>query len=170
MTLRHLQKTDGSWDQLVRQWQDACVSFGEEFEDYACDALPVLEELIEEAPPADRARVVSLFLDGHYQAVCQVNRTHLPGYDGMVLRVRHLVLSPRLDFGDRPLEDYERVLTELLDGILKLSETEMVAPHIKFHFRSPADRQFFKTLRDSLERRGVFRILEMRGAWLYITK
>jgi len=114
--------------------------------------------------------VVSIFLDNHHQAVCQVNRALLPGYDGMVLRVRHLVLSPQLDFGDRDIADYGRILQELLQGILALSETDMPAPYIKLHFRSPADRQFFANLRTTLQRHGVFNEIEMRGAWLYITK
>lgn len=46
MTLRHLQRDDGSWDELEEQWRAACRSFREEFADYARDALPVLQSLI----------------------------------------------------------------------------------------------------------------------------
>lgn len=168
--LRHLRADDGSWEKFELEWRAACRAFGEDFDDYARDALPVLQQLIDESPAADRARVCAVYIAGRHEVVCQANRALLPGYDGEVLRVRHLVLSPRHDFGDASVEEYAVALSKLLEGIVRLSETEMEAPHIKFHFRSPYDRQFFDNLRRTLEERRAFKQIKLRGMWLYITK
>ncbi len=170
MTLQHLRREDGSWDGLVRQWTDECAEFDEDFDEYALGAIDVLESLIEEDLPASRARVVSLIDDGRHRLVCQANRADIKGYDGKVLRIRHIVLSPRFDFGSVDVAEYALVLTSLFAHVLKLSDVDMKAPHIKFHLRSPADRQFFAMLSQHLGAGNHFRHIAMRGSWLYITK
>jgi len=109
--------------------------------------------------------------DSTYDAMCQLNVAFLPGYTGKVLRVRHIIHSPMFDFDEgKTVDDYVNVLADIFSGVLSASEGEMLAPHVKFHFRSPAERSFFNTLQDILSKRPIFAGVEMRGAWLYISK
>lgn len=161
---------DGSWVVFRDQWVAECAKFEEGFEDYATASIPVLEALAAENPV--NAGVYALrYEDGQFHAVLQANSTLLPGY-GMdrVLRIRHLLVSPRYDFGDMPIEDYSRVLTRTFARVVALSVHEMPSPHIKMHLRSPADVQFFREVGSFLGDMGIFTSVQMRGAWLYLTK
>ena len=86
------------------------------------------------------------------------------------MRVRMMYLAPHYDFGELSIGDYEKILLALFLNVLLMSQTNMIANHIKFHLRSPADRQFFNGFRDSLDAAGVFKEITVRGSWLYITK
>lgn len=46
----------------------------------------------------------------------------------------------------------------------------MQAKEIKFHLRSPQDYDFFRAVRPSLAKISRFESVEMKGAWLYITR
>ena len=103
--------------------------------------------------------------------MCQLNVALLPGFDGKVLRVRHIVHSPKYDFDDTVgVDDYASFLVDIFLGVFSISYTEMPAPYIKFHFRSPAERSFFSEFKKALEVKDHFKAIEMRGSWLYIKK
>jgi hypothetical protein len=167
--LNPLSDQDGSWAALKQNWRAQCQKHEEDFDWYAVGAFSVLDPLAAEGHP--RAGIYGLpDEDADYAAICQANRTPLPGYDGQVLRVRLMVFAPKYDFGDLEIDDYARVLVGLFSGIVELSQEDMNAKHIKFHLRSPADRQFFAALQQPLTRIPLFETVILHGSWLYVTK
>lgn len=165
-----LKSDDGSWAALLEDWKKQCEAFDEDFEDYAAGSLAVLQKLVDE--PEKGAGVFALEVDGKYFTVCQINVTPLPKYTGPVMRVRYLSLSPYLDYGDVDTTPYSLILGHTFFNVVKLSEVYgwTQAEHIKFHFRSPSDNTFFTNLGKSLEKVDEFTSVQMKGAWLYITK
>jgi hypothetical protein len=167
-TLEKITAEDGSWAALAEQWGQQCADFGEDLDGYALDAIPVLKELAE-APKPDAGVYALRREDGTFDAVAQVNSAFLPGYTGKVLRVRHLLLSPHFDFGEYPIEDYVIVLSRMFARTVALARNEPRSEHVKFHLRSPADRQFFEATISLFEESEVFETVAMRGSWLYLT-
>jgi hypothetical protein len=165
----HLCKALGTWDKFVRDWESQCSELEEDFSCYELEPIGVVKDLAE-GPVQPDAAAYALYDGERYAAMCQVNRTLLPGYTGQVLRVRMLYLSPYYEFGEFSLEQYSRVLIDILFHIIELSREAMPSRHIKFHLRSPADRQFFAAFRNAIDGTGVFESVTTRGAWLYITK
>ena len=107
--------------------------------------------------------------DGTFDAVCQANATFLPGYKGKVLRVRHMLLSPHFDFGEYPIEQYVQVLSRMFARTVHLAKSDLPSEHVKFHLRSPADRQFFEATLDAFTDTNLFDAVAIRGSWLYLT-
>lgn len=170
MNFKRVSHENGLWAKLLTQWEAEATGFEENFSDYAPDALSVLRPLAEETQ-VKNAGVYAVCDDSHYSLLCQLNAAFLPGYDGKVLRVRHIVHSPRFDYdADLTIDDYATVLADLFIGVFDASGAEMPAPYVKFHFRSPAERSFFDNLKDLLGRHDAFASVEMRGSWLYIGK
>lgn len=170
MTLERVSLADGAWESLCRQWEGECEEFGEEFDEFAPASFPVLDALARGTPFAN-AGVFAVLENGEYLAACQINATLLPGYTGKVLRVRHIVFSPRYDLSpDLEVEDYAKTLVGVFGGVIVLSYKNMVASHIKFHLRSPAERQFGTLFKEALEGHGAFSEVAMRGAWIYLSK
>lgn len=161
---------NGQWQQLMQQWSDQCDSFSEALDDYAVTSLPAIRPLAESAQ-VSTAGVYSVLNEGKYLGICQLNVAYLPGYDGRVLRVRHIVHCPNFDFSDQAtLEDYVQFLSSILIGVFDVSSSEMQAPYIKFHFKSPAERTFFDQLRTSISNLPLIDKVEMKGSWLYVKK
>jgi len=168
--LMRVSNENGLWKEVVRDWERQCQRFDEDIGDYAQASLPVLEGLATETQRRS-AGVYALQGDGEYLGLCQLNVTLLPGYVGPVLRVRHIVHAPRFDFESHvEVEDYTKVLGGILSGTYDASCGEMEAKHIKFHFKSPAERVFFEVLRDELRDHAIFSSIDLQGSWLYISK
>lgn len=172
-----LSVSDGSWDRFRSDWQTQCVDVGDTFEDYAPDSLKVVAEIVAgtllglDGSGGD-TRVGALWDKdtGRYYACCMLNLARLPETTGKTLRIRHLLVSPLLDYGKAPVALYPDVLIGFLVGVVNLSATVMKADHIRFHLRSPADQAFFKAFGTDLEGSGVFASVQTFGTWLYITK
>lgn len=160
---------DGTWQHLVDEWKEECNKLEEDFSAYEAGAISVVRELAE-GPGERSAGVFALRSDNRYLALCQLNSSYLPGYTGKVLRVRMMVLSPQFDFGEYPIEDYIEVITSLFHGVVRVSDDILQADHIKFHLRSPSDRQFFASLGSALRDKALFKSVAYRGSWLYISK
>lgn len=159
-----------SYELLIKDWQDQCEKFGEDFDSYSQIPISVFDEIMQK----DKARtgLYALVSDEGYEAVCMLNHADIPNYAGPVLRVRHILLSPTFDLGDLPVQDYASALVSMLMSVIQLSETDdkLQANHIKFHVRSPADMPFFTALGTTLGSAGVFHSVQHKGTWLYITK
>ena len=171
MELVRVARSNERLDEIWLQWDAQCERFGESFKDYATASMSVLRELAEE--PETRSAAVFALVDesGAYLAICQVNVARIPGYDGPVLRLRHLVLAPEFDFSEEiPDDRYADVLAEVFTKVSLLSENTMAADHIKIHLRSRGDREFFKVFEEHLREEAAFATVRMQGAWLYITK
>ncbi|OWQ95120.1 hypothetical protein [Sphingopyxis witflariensis] len=167
----HLEKllvSTGTWGLFETDWRAQCEAFGEDFDQYAVGSLPVLRAIATESPK-DAGVFALRGDDGSYAAIAQVNSTLLPGYEGKVLRVRHLLLSPTLDYGELSLEDYANIMGRMFSRTVYLAASEMPSAHVKFHLRSPADRQFFSSALSMLKDFAIFSSVAMRGAWLYLT-
>lgn len=175
--LVQLRTETNTWELLLEDWRRQCELFDEDITLYEDSPINVVRDLAE-GPLNPNAGAYALYDGERFSALCQANRTPLPGYTGQVLRVRMMYLCPELDLGDSEIDDYVTTLTQMFSGIVSLSSSvEMAAPHIKFHLRSPADRQFFQVLSQVLsgddsgvDRPRVFANVQMRGSWLYITK
>ena len=164
-----LLNSDDSWQKFEDDWRQQCDEMGEEFDTYAEATLGAVRDIV--LKEEKKAGVFALAFDGSHHAMCQVNTALLPGYDGPVLRVRFITLSPKLDLGDNGVDHYARVMIGLLIQVLKLasSHSELKGRHVKFHLRSPADTQFFQAIGRGLHDTDSFETVVTRGSWLYIT-
>ena len=157
------------WDALRSDWQDQCSTFGEDLEQYGTESMPVLASLV--ASPVRRAGVVAIKDDeGTYHAAWQANTTALPGTIGDTLRMRHMMLAPRYDFGTYDVKDYSNLLGKMFTANVALAtQGPLKAQHVKLHLRSPADQSFFSALAGPLSGLTLFTDVNLRGAWLYVT-
>lgn len=172
-----LSAADGTWDRFKADWQKQCEEVGEAFDEYAADSLKIVAGVITgeliSVGGGSVTRVGALWDSDseRYYACCMLNRvTGLPGIDGPVLRVRHLIVSPLIDYGVGDVEMYPDVLIGILQGVVHLSSTSLNAGNIHLHLRSPEDQSFFRAFGTSLGASGVFASVQTRGAWLYVTK
>ncbi|MFG6566654.1 hypothetical protein [Sulfitobacter sp. 1A13679] len=158
------------WHRLVREWSAECDEFEENFGEYATASLPVLDELASSAQtPA--AGVFGYEEEGSFKAVYQANSSFLPGYVGKVLRIRHIVLAPKFDFSDEfDIDDYINVMIGVFAGAILLADGELMAQHVKFHLKSPAEREFGQKFIQAAGKQPVFAKAEMRGSWIYLSK
>lgn len=158
------------WAKLVLEWEAQSNSFGEDFADHASASMPVLDELANSTPRRD-AGVYAYSVNGETVAILQANAALLPNYHGKVLRVRHIVLSPKYELEDTlKLEDYGDALVGVFAGTIILSQREMAASHIKFHLRSPAERMFGEQFTKVMQSIDGFGECTMKGSWIYLSK
>jgi hypothetical protein len=169
--LRRLKDSDGSWAELIAQWKELCTRYGEDFDDFNVGTISILQEVCQAQPPNPNQGAYGLVgPDGVYHGVCFLNLTLQKGYDGMVLRVLNLLLSPYYDFEDLDIEDYSEVLSAYFVNLIVCSNGELKSQHIKLHYRSPFDRQFFAVIAPHLSGVGQLATVESKGMWLSITK
>ncbi len=169
--------SDNTWQSFQNDWEAQCAQIGESFDDYAPDSLGILKAIAEgslEAVHTPGGETIAAGLrdedTGTHYLSCSLNLTAIPRFDGMTLRVRHLLVSPLLDFGTADLKLYAQVLVHTVTGVVKASESYMSANNIRFHLRSPNDAEFFSAFGAALDGEKIFRSVEMRGSWLLITK
>lgn len=167
--LERVSTQDGTWNDLTLQWERQCNDFGEDFSEYAMASMPVVEGLAS-APQRADAAVFAAKKQEEFLAACQLNSTFLPGYKGKVLRVRHIVLAPKYDFGEVDIHDYQEVLVATFLGALFAADRDMPSDHIKFHLRSPAELSFGGAFTEVLSESKKFKRCDMRGSWIYISK
>ncbi|WP_420325450.1 hypothetical protein [Mameliella sp.] len=168
--LKRVNGQDGSWPDLISQWEKQCEIYGESLDDFAVASLPVIEGLATGAQQ-HYAGAYAYSDDGNYKAVCHVNSTFLPKYDGKVLRVRHIVLSPDFDFSDTPtVDDYTDVLVGVFVGAIALTMEEMPSSHVKFHLRSPIERELGEHFTKAISGNAAFKDVAMQGSWIYLSK
>lgn len=166
-----LKHNDGTWQNLISEWSKQCSDYEQDFESYMSVTLPFLSEQITKLAGNLRSGVfASISKEKEHTAICWCNSTLMPGFDGMVLRVRHLVLSPRYDFEDYEERVYGEALTQVFSGIYEMSCKKFDSPHIKIHFRSPADVAIFGQFASNLHDFGRFSDVSMVGSWLTVTK
>ena len=170
ITFARISTENGQWPELIRQWEAECEKYGEALEDYATASIPTVRPLAEQAQTI-AAGVYALKNDDSFVGLCQLNAAFLPGYDGRVLRVRHITHSPKFDFDqDLEIDDYVTFLSGVLVGVFHASGNDMQAPYIKFHFKSPAEKAFFSQLQTAIAKINGVDEVAMKGSWLYIKK
>jgi len=167
-TLSACSANNGLWKSVRQQWRQQCEDFDEDGDSYARSAMDVLDELAEE--PTRRAKVFVLRDENHVaHCIFQANSTRLPQFDGFVLRIRHMILSPDYDYGKKSVTEYAQILTESFAHACNLALEELPSDHVKFHFRTPADLDFFRRARPTLETDPAFTSVMMYGAWLSLS-
>jgi len=175
-TICSLELDDGTWSAFEADWKAQCAKAGEGYDDYAPNSLDVLRGIVDgRVPPVgppDRVGVSALRSDedGCFYAACMLNLVRLPRLTGMTLRVRHVIVSPLIDFGIMDPNLYADVLIGLVGGVIHISESIFEANNIHFHLRSPADIDFFRAFGKALDGADVFRSVQNHGAWLHIEK
>ena len=168
--LERVSDDQGTWEKLMRQWEAECDSFGENLDDYATASLPVVAQ-VARGTQVKNLGAYAFTMDGSFKAVCQANATYLPGYTGKVLRIRHIVLAPEFDFSpDISVDDYITVLVGVFSGAISLTNKEMEADHLKFHLRSPAEREFGTHFTKAIHDQGIVKDASVKGSWIYLSK
>lgn len=174
--IKVLSQGDGSWEAFRSDWKAQCSEVLEEFDDYSPDILKLLEGTVTGTTPSlggTNETVVGALWDAgskRFYAACVLNRVMLPKTPGYTLRVRHLIVSPLLDYGIGPVQMYPDVVIGMTLGIVHLSSTVLHANNIHFHLRSPQDVSYFHAFGLALEGAKIFASVQTRGAWLYIEK
>lgn len=166
--LQRLSATDGTWQELVNQWQAQCSDFEENFEDYRASTIGSLEK-VANSNNENRGAFGLRGSDGVFLAVCFLNLTVQKGFDGAVLRVLDLIVAPRYDFQALELADYSSLLAALLARIYEKSNTTMLSRHIKLHFPSPTDVALIAPFGTQFADNEKV-VVQTQGMWLSITK
>ncbi|MGQ3100490.1 MAG: hypothetical protein ACT6Q5_08595 [Sphingopyxis solisilvae] len=172
-SLRRLLTADGTWQKFCGEWQSQCGEIEEDFDSYAVDAMPVLQNLAEtEKQPSNQRHswAVALYDINRPLVAAMVNVAPIPGFKDPVMRIRQLTVCPLLDFGALSDETYADALIQTTWQLYKLSNDPLSSKHIHMHLRSPADNVFFSAFGKSLDGESVFDSVTHRGAWLRIDK
>lgn len=163
-----LLNADGSWAKVMDDWTRQCQELGESIDDFAPEAMSVIRQYTDHCERNTWAAGLS---DGtHWSAVAMLNRAMLPKTTGWTLRVRHVIVSPLLDFGAWSKDAYAETLVNFVWATVQISNEVLPADHIKFHLRSPSDADFFRAFGNTLDSKNVFKQVSTHGAWLAITK
>ncbi len=169
--MKRLLHSDGSRGELLDNWRHQCHEFDEDFETFTPATIPSLGEQIEVCANERWSGVYAVENEkGEVDAVCFLNGAFIPKFTGRVLRVRHLILAPKYDFGDYSQEQYASLLSNVFESVLKMSDSQLPCSHVKVHFRSPADVALFRDFAPNLNEGSHFSSVKMVGSWLFVTK
>lgn len=169
--MKRLSHLDGTWQQLQDQWREQCLEYDEDYSAYIPDTLQFLADQIDDCHNERWSGVYSHHSQkDEIEAICFLNGAHIPGFSGRVLRTRHLILAPKYDLGSYSAEDYARLLSEVFEDLLVISSGELECPHVKIHFRSPADVELFRSFATHLNRNERFSDVKMVGSRLFVSK
>lgn len=169
--MKQLFHHDGSWSSLQEQWARECHGFDEDYSSFVPSTMPMLAEQIAECATDKWSGVYGVTNEsGEYEAICFLNGAFIPKFTERVLRVRHLILAPKYDFGDYSEEEYAGLLSNVFESVLDISDSELLCPHVKVHFRSPADVAIFRDFASNLDKLSHFSAVKMVGSWLFISK
>ncbi|MEX0970898.1 MAG: hypothetical protein WD046_10695 [Paracoccaceae bacterium] len=169
--LTRIRVDNGDWECFEDGWKASCEKFGEDFLDFFPQSLPSLKNIALENEDRTHSGIFGLSgVDSETDAIFFANCALLKGYDGHVLRVRHVLFSPKYDFGELDVEDFQNLLKRLLINWLLISENSLKANHIKIHLRSPSDAVFLKELSRNLVNEDIFSKVESHGAWISVSK
>ena len=107
MKLVRLNKSNETWQDFDAKWEAEFLTYEDDYSTYAQASLGTLRNECDDGMEDHDSGVFALVDDGgRFHAAAFLNNTLLTGFDGKVLRVRHLILSPYYDFEELQLEDY----------------------------------------------------------------
>jgi hypothetical protein len=168
MEVVRLSTYDGSWNDFQADWTTQCSEVDEDFASYGISTMSVIRDFA--AKGAEREWAIAIKDGNRFMAAACALRAAQKGLSGWTLRIREVTVCPLLDYGNLDENSYVDTLIEILNGAVKLSESDLVADHIKLHLRSPADAVFFRAFGHKLGSKGVFAATEAHGAWLTLSK
>lgn len=170
-----LAVADGSWDRFEQDWRNQCQKGDSEFDEYAPTSLRLFKGVVDgtgaSLGPLNTSVIAALWDNDteHYYLAALLNRAGLPGWDGRVLRVREMTVSPLIDCDMAAVAMYPDVIIGILNGVFHLAGTSLGADHIHMNLRSPADKAFFAAFGTAFGASGVATKVETKGSWLYVT-
>lgn len=159
--LRELEANAAGWAELEAQWREQCSAYDENFDDYYFASLNMLRAL---------GAFGLVDEDGAFHGIMSLDRVEQKGYTGTVLRALYFFIAPKYDFGELEIADYTNILTQYLVNVIDCSNNILVCDHIKIHYRSRSDAQFYEALAPHLNASSKFSSVTSRGMWLYIEK
>lgn len=168
MQVVRLQASDGTLKAFEDDWANQCEVVDEEYCNYGVSTLDPIREFA--GANSDKEWAIAIKSKDRFVAAACAIRTMQKGFVGWVLRIRMVTVCPLLDYGNLDENAYIDTLIGILNGALKLSESDLPAEHIKLHLRSPTDAVFFRAFGNTLDSKGVFAATEAHGAWLTISK
>jgi len=168
MDVVRLSADDGSLARFEADWAEQCAEMDEDYESYGAATMAPIRAFAE--AKADKEWAIAISDGERFMAAACAIRTRQKPFNGEVLRIREVTVCPLLDYGNLDENAYVDTLIAILNGALKLSESDLKAEHIKLHLRSPADAVFFRAFGNTLDSKGVFAATEAHGAWLTISK
>lgn len=174
--IKLLSQDDGSWEAFQADWKKQCDEVGDDFDDYSPDVLELISSIITGGTPglggSNHTHIGALWdADSkRYYAACVLNRVMLPNTPGYTLRVRHIIVSPLIDYGVSEVQMYPDVVVAIMLGIVHLSSSVLQANNIHMHLRSPEDIAFFRAFGAALGETKAFASVQSRGSWLYVEK
>lgn len=168
MQVIRLREKDGTLGQFEDDWSAQCEEIGEDLGTFAEATIAPIRAFAD--AESDKEWAIAIKDGNRFMAVACAIRTMQKPHVGWVLRVREVTVCPLLDYGNLDENSYVDTLIAILNGALKLSESDLKADHIKLHLRSPADAVFFRAFGNTLDSKGVFAATEAHGAWLTISK
>lgn len=168
MPIQRLLQSDGTLSAFESDWTLQCELANEQIDDYGGATMPLIRQHAQMQSAKEWA--IALLEDGEHRAAACATQTVQKGYSGVVLRIREVTVCPKIDCGLVSEKTYADTLIGFFAGAVNLSDTHLVADHVKFHLPSPADAMFFRAFGNTLGSKGVFKSVEAHGSWLVITK
>lgn len=168
MDVVRLLASDGTLGEFDADWAAQCAQVGEDCESFGLATASVIRGFARAG--SDKEWAIAITDGERFLAAACAIRTVQKQFSGWVLRIREVTVCPLLDYGNLGENSYEETLIAILEGALKLSESNLQAQHIKLHLRSPADATFFREFGNRLDSKDVFAATEAHGAWLTISK
>ena len=168
MKVIRLRACDGSLAEFDADWRKQCAEVDEDYGTYGEATTPVIRDMA--GQDSDREWAIAIKDAERFMAAACAIRTIQKPFPGWSLRIRHITMCPLLDYGNVSEKFYADTLIAILDGAIKLSESDLQAEHIKLHLRSPNDAMFFRSFGHTLDSRGVFAATEAHGSWLTLSK
>jgi hypothetical protein len=168
MDIVRIRASDGTLEKFDADWAEQCKQIDDDLESYGIATMPMIRSFAE--AEADKEWAIAIKDGERFLAAACAIRTMQKPHSGWVLRIREVTVCPLLDYGNLDENSYIDTLIAILNGALKLSESELMANHIKLHLRSPSDAVFFRAFGNTLDSKGIFAATEAHGAWLTISK
>ena len=168
MEVVRLLDSDGTLDKFDADWASQCAEVGEDCESFGQATTSMIRLFARNEN--DKEWAIAIMDGDRFVAAACAIRTMQKPFSGWVLRIREVTVCPLLDYGNLDENSYVDTLIAILNGAIKLSESSLLADHIKLHLRSPADAVFFRAFGNTLDSKGVFAATEAHGAWLTISK
>jgi hypothetical protein len=168
MPLVRLNSADFS--KLEMAWEAQCASYSESYVDFAESRIVHARKICAEDPPDANYGIFGLIEGSHFEAIVHINKASLPGTSGDTLRLVWILLAPRLDFEDIQLNEFTKVISDIIYGAIDVSNNAYKAKHIKIHLGNFADRQYFFGLASGLQRNADVIDVSVRGNWFHLSK
>lgn len=165
--MRRLSTADGTFDQLIEQWEAECSEFDEQLAGYATPHIDHARRICSEDPPDNRYGIYALEADGRFTCLMHANIARLPGTTGLTLRLLWVLLAPRFDFGEFDAQSFAQLAAGLLHGAID-NARQVGATAIKLQLTGVGDHTYFRGVAAGVGAETGM-VLKVQGNWLHIS-